>query len=115
MDHPAPYGPWWIVQGAGPGRPRARWANPCMRLCWACLRAGLCVPTCVRTSVGPSCTTADLHRPTVGLHHLVHRAIYFELLSYVTSSSGLYLGCSWARWTLFVILDLIVGSMWVES
>ena len=61
------------------------------------------VPTCTHTFVGPNCATT-------GLHHLVHRAICFELLLHV-SLSGLCLDYFWARWTPFVILNLVVSSI----
>ena len=74
---------------------RIRWAGPPMHL---------------RTHV-----SAGPDRTTVGLRRLVHRATRFELLSHVFSPSGFRLGCSWTRWTPFIVLDLTVGSMWTES
>ena len=80
-------------------------------------------PTCTlghahlhaRMSVGPGCTTADLLWPAAGLHHLVRCATCSKLLSYVSSPSRFRLGCSWTCWTSFVVLDLAVSSIWIES
>ena len=40
---------------------------------------------------------------------------YLELLSYISSPSGLRFDCSWARWIPFVILDLVLNLLWTEA
>ena len=38
-----------------------------------------------------------------------------EISSCLSSSSRLHLDCFWARWILFIILDLILDLLWIES
>ena len=84
---------------------------------------GLC-PTCARVSARraahswsgrmPPCALAP-SGPTVGLHRLMGRATSIGLLLRITSQFGLHLNRSWAHWTSFVVVDLVVDSIWIES
>ena len=74
-----------------------------------------CTRLCVRVSIGPAGAIVDLCRPAADRHRLMHHAAHFNLLSHVYSLFGLRLDCSWTCWTLFIILNLAMGLIWIES
>lgn len=102
--------PSWVT---GHPRPCVKQAA-CAWCVWACIHgSGLMghALACTWARVGP---IAGPHGPVAPVTSSYPCFSYFELLLCVSPPSRLLLGYFWARWTLFLVADPILGFIWIE-
>ena len=85
------------------------WASP--TCCWPMHQHAAGPGPCTSMLLGLAHATVSLHQPVGSSDSPWTVPATSNLLSHVSSLSGLHLDCFWTHWILFIVLNLILGLL----